>query len=158
METPLLVSACLVGFRCRYDGSTKLDYRFLSTLESYSWFAVCPEQMAGFPTPRKAIFFVDGTGETVLRGEGRIYRSDGVDVTEALLKSCQALVAQAARWGIEVGILKEKSPSCGVTCTYVKERLVEGKGIFSALLSSRGMKIFSEETWRKVLEGKGRDF
>lgn len=146
MSPPLLVSACLVGFRCRYDGKDKLDLNVLRRLEGHSWLAVCPEQWAGLSTPRDPIMFEGGTGRDIQEGRARIVRVDGTDVTEELIEASRSIIRMAKLYGVRTGILKERSPSCGVRRTYRGDDLVEGMGIFAAMLQREGVEIFSEET------------
>lgn len=156
MAPPLLVSACLVGFRCRYDGETKRNRRVIAMLEGHEWIPVCPEQAAGLPTPRAPMAFAGGTGDEALKGTARLIQDDGRDVTNVLIEASRSLIRLGKAWGIGVAILKEGSPSCGVVTTYVGEEKVKGKGIFAALLEAEGVKTFSEETL--PFEGKFDDF
>ena len=146
MESPLLVSACLVGFRCRYDGGYKTYGAVMSLLKKHTWLPICPEQRAGLPTPRVPMAFAGGTGRAVLKGDARIVQLNGQEVTEPLLKASRSLVELVRVWGIKVGILKERSPSCGVKRAYVGDKLVGGMGVFTAMLIMEGVEVFSEET------------
>ena len=146
MDAPILVSACLVGFRCRYDGTSKKDSRVFERLEGKAWIPVCPEQCAGFSTPREPIQFSGGTGREVWRGEARIVQVSGKDMTTPLLEASRSLLDLVRRFGIRRGILKERSPSCGVFLTYLGGEVVEGMGVFAALLSGQGIGIVSEES------------
>ena len=145
MKPPLFVSACLVGFKCRYDGEFKTDARVLRSIAAYSWIAVCPEQYAGLPTPRIPMAFEGGSGLDVLEGKARIVQVDGGDVTSRLVSASRILVRLAEGWRVRCAILKERSPSCGVTRIYVGDRLVSGRGVFAAMLAETGVTIVSEE-------------
>ncbi len=89
--------------------------------------------------------FAGGTGRDVLGGKARVIQQDGRDVTDPLVKAVQALVCQGKEWKIRYAILKERSPSCGVTQVYVGERRMPGMGVFAALLLETGIRVFSEE-------------
>ena len=153
---PLLVSACLVGFRCRYDGTCKADPRVLRVLKERAWIAVCPEQRAGFPTPRDPIYFFGGTGKEVLKGKARIVQAGGGDVTEPLLQASRSLLEMVRAYGVREGILKEKSPSCGVSKTYLGDKLVTGMGLIAAMLVVEGITITSEKTVKTEEVGRDR--
>jgi len=142
----LLVSACLVGFQCRYDGKPRVHQGVLKVLEGCSWIAVCPEQRAGFPTPRKSIMFEGGTGEDVLKGQAKIIRLDGKELTKPLMQASRSLSRMVNWYGIKVGILKERSPSCGVNQVYIGETVATGMGLFTAMLRREDVEVFSEET------------
>ncbi len=145
---PILVSACLVGFRCRYDGKDKLDLNVLKRLEGHSWLAVCPEQRAGLPTPRDPIMFEGGTGRDACEGRARVVRADGRDVTDELLNASRSIIEAVRVYGVRTAVLKERSPSCGVAWTYLGDNRMEGMGIFAAMLQRERVEIFSEETLR----------
>ncbi len=125
-------------------------------LEGHEWIPVCPEQAAGLSTPRTPMAFAGGTGVDVLRGTARLLQEDGRDVTNALIEASRFLTQLGKAWGMRIAILKEGSPSCGVTTTCVGEEKVKGKGIFAAFLEAEGIKTFSEETLPH--EGKFNDF
>jgi uncharacterized protein YbbK (DUF523 family) len=116
---PVLVSACLLGFPCRYDGTSK-NFRDLKSEISF-FIPLCPEQLAGFSTPR----------EPAERKEnGRIIRLySGEDVTNAFQKGAQVVADYCLKAGIMRALLKSKSPSCG-----------EG-GATALLLEKHGVKI-----------------
>jgi len=151
----LLVSACLVGFRCRYNRSSKENRGVLDALDGKTWIAVCPEQRAGLPTPRDPIMFAGGTGQDVLKGRAKIVCKDGADVTAPLWKASLALCRQAKGLGIVRAVLKEKSPSCGVCRTYLGDRVVKGMGLFAALLAEEGIEVVGDETF--VMIGHEKD-
>ncbi len=146
MVSPIFVSACLVGFRCRYDGCFKTSRSVLDLLEGQEWIPVCPEQYAGLPTPRVPMAFAGGTGQDALAGEARIVQQNGREVTQLLLNASRCLVLLGMGWGVKCAILKERSPSCGVTTTYVGEERVKGMGVFAAMLKVEGIEVLSEET------------
>jgi len=92
--------------------------------------------------------FAGGTGQEALRGDAKILQLNGIEVTPVLVSASRLLIRLAKSWGIEKGILKERSPSCGVSTTYVGDKLVEGVGIFTAMLVAEGIEVISEETIR----------
>lgn len=134
---PVLVSACLAGEACRYDGSAAPHPVVLRLLAEGRAVSVCPEVLGGLPTPREAV---------ELRA-GRALCRSGRDVTEEFLAGAQAAVALGLARGCRQAILKSRSPSCGCGLVYdgsFSGILVPGDGLFSALLKERGFSICTE--------------
>jgi uncharacterized protein YbbK (DUF523 family) len=145
---PILVSACLLGLLTRYDGSCKRHPRVIEFLQQEGLIPVpvCPEQLAGLPTPRAATCFAAGDGEAVLDGTGRVVRrEDGAMMNEAFLKGAIEVMKTARLAGCREALLKERSPSCGVRQIYLGDSPVAGRGVTAALLARNGIRIFSEE-------------
>ncbi len=127
-----LVSACLVGVRCRYDGRDK-RYDLATDGELVP---VCPEVMAGFGVPRPAIErSADGTVREV---ESR------KDVTAALEDACARIVTMAHDLDIKDAVLKQNSPSCGSTHTWRDGALLPGFGLLTERLRAAGVTVGSE--------------
>lgn len=145
---PILVSSCLLGLLTRYDGGCKRNPAVLDYLRRKGLVPVpvCPEQLAGLPTPRPATCFAAGDGETVLDGSGRLVRrEDGILMNELFLKGAIETMKVARLTGCREALLKERSPSCGVRQIYLGETLVPGRGVTTALLTRNGIRVFSEE-------------
>lgn len=145
---PILVSACLLGLLTRYDGTCKGDAKVLDYLrrEQLIPVPVCPEQLAGLPTPRAKTCFAQGDGAAVLDGSGRIIRaSDGTRMNEIFLKGAIETMKVARLARCRRALLKERSPSCGVHAIYRGEEICPGSGVTAALLTRNGIEIFSEE-------------
>ena len=133
----ILVSACLLGLPCRYDGRSMPCDKVLSLAEKYELVPVCPEIYGGLPTPR-------GPSERV--GE-RVVMKDGTDVTENYARGAEASLELCKIFNIKTAILKEKSPSCGCGAIYdgsFSGRLTEGNGVTSELLASHGIRVIGE--------------
>jgi uncharacterized protein YbbK (DUF523 family) len=144
-----LISACLVGCHCRYDGKDNLVDRYQEMVEKGEAVFVCPEQLGGLSTPRPPAEIVGGTGEDVLDGRARVITKDGVDVTEQFLKGAQEALRMARLVKAEEAILKERSPSCGSALIYdgtYSGSKIPGDGVTAALLKRHGIKVYSEET------------
>lgn len=107
------VSACLLGFNCRYDGKGKKDALLKARLEHHMIFPVCPEQLGGLPTPRPACEIKGGNGLDVLEGRAQVVDSHGDDQTGHFIKGAKAVLLQIQSEKIEKCFLKAKSPSCG---------------------------------------------
>jgi uncharacterized protein YbbK (DUF523 family) len=146
LEGPVLVSACLLGVPCRYDGGSKPCPEIMS-LEKIIPVQVCPEQLGGYPTPRPKAWFVGGDGWAVLKGEARVVNDDGEDLTAAFV-SCARITLDLARLlGVRHAVLKEGSPSCGVHHVTIEGEHRPGRGVTAALLEKNGIELTSEADW-----------
>jgi len=144
----VLVSACLLGQRCRYDGAARPAPHLRARLDA-EWpgaevVPVCPEELGGLGTPRPAAQLSGGDGTAVLRGEARVLIVDGgADVTGAFVAGAErALDAAPDASG---AILKARSPSCGCGETWIDGALTGGRGVFAALLMRRGIRVKTDE-------------
>ncbi len=138
----ILVSACLLGCACRYDGKSKPDARTLALLARHTLIPVCPEQLGGLPTPRIPC---ERKGERVLR-------RDGADMTEAYERGAEEVLRLARLYGARAAILKAKSPACGVGTVYdgtFTRTLTEGNGVLAELLLKNGIRILTENDLEK---------
>ena len=111
----ILVSACLIGLSCRYDGKSNSDIRLIDKLKGTNILPVCPEQLGGLTTPRPAADIYYGNGIDVLNGQARVLTIDGRDVTDAFKKGAEQTVLLANTMGVKQCFLKARSPSCGIT-------------------------------------------
>lgn len=108
-----LVSACLVGHPCRYDGNTKLNRPLMARLGKEHVLAVCPEQLGGLSTPRPACRLVGGDGADVLAGRAKVVDTLGIDRTSAFLQGARLTLEMAVANQVRWCCLKAKSPFCG---------------------------------------------
>ena len=144
----LLISRCLIGDKCRYDGLNKpLPTSTLEALKKkYELIPICPEVMGGLTTPRIA-------NE---RRENRVIRKDGVDVSKAFYDGANQCLDIAKKTHVDIALLKERSPSCGVHFIYDGSflgRLIPGEGVFKELLREKtDIKICSEEEIDQLLK------
>lgn len=142
----VLVSACLLGEACRYDGKSKGSSPVMRALEGKEVVPVCPETGAGLGVPRPAVELSGGTGEAVLAGHARaVVAATREDRTAAFRYGAELALEAARRFGATVAVLKERSPSCGSQGTHVDGAVVRGRGITAALLHSAGIIILSDE-------------
>jgi uncharacterized protein YbbK (DUF523 family) len=142
----VLVSACLIGEACRFDGRSKRSERVLAALEGKEVVPVCPEVGGGMPIPRAPVELSGGTGVDVWAGRARaLEREAGVDRTDAFLRGARLALEAARKFGATVALLKEKSPSCGTQRVYEAGVLRPGEGITAALLRAEGMTVLSDE-------------
>lgn len=143
-----LISACLLGVPCAYDGRDRLA-RPLLALAARMWLvAICPEAAGGLSIPRSTAEIVGGSGEDVLDGRARVVAVEGVDVTEGYLRGAERALAAAERHGCTAAILRQGSPSCGSGRIYDGSHsgaLKAGQGVTAALLRRHGIVVWSEE-------------
>jgi len=140
-DTPVLVSACLLGMRTRYDGTGKLNRELVEQLKGRRVIPVCPEQLGGLPTPRHASYLCEGAGEAVLAGNGRVVNTAGVDVTRQFICGAYETLHIAQLLGAQEAFMKTRSPSCGKEETYIEQELRSGNGVCIALLLQHGIKV-----------------
>ncbi len=137
----LLVSACLCGVPCKYNGGTNTQERLTETLNDLgvSYLLVCPEQLGGLPTPR-----------VPAERQGRfVMTADHQDVTCAFERGANIVVNLAKEHHVQWALLKEGSPSCGVHCIYNGQHnktQVAGQGMTTEKLSAIGVDCYSEKT------------
>ena len=140
-EDALLVSACLVGIRCRYDGRASTRGVAGDVLAARKVLVACPEEIGGLPTPRVPAQIVSGTGADVLDGRARVVAGDGCDVTREIMGGARAVLAMARAMKVRYAVLREGSPSCGVCMLSRGGRRVRGEGVMSAMLRREGVTV-----------------
>ncbi len=146
-KTPILVSACLLGVRCRYDGTSNLVQAVAEYLHKRQLqpIPVCPEQLGGLPTPRPKAWFSKGDGRAYLSGAATLTDENGQNAGPAFLRGAEEVLGIARLCGCETAILKQRSPSCGSRQIHRNGELVCGVGITCALLQQEGLEVLSEE-------------
>lgn len=107
----MAVSACLLGYNCRYNGKIKKNASLLKKLASQNILPICPEQLGRLPTPRDPSYLVGGDGFDVLDGNAKVVNKYGIDNTKAFLDGAHATLNQIRTLNIKRCILKGKSPS-----------------------------------------------
>jgi uncharacterized protein YbbK (DUF523 family) len=134
----ILVSACLLGEACRYDGASRPCEHIIKLKEKHTLIPVCPEVMGGLPTPRPA---------SEIQADGSLVSVEGTDVTEEYRRGAETVLAIAREEWATVAILKEKSPACGKGRVYdgsFTGTLREGNGVCAALLLENGIRVLGE--------------
>lgn len=137
----ILVSACLAGDACRYDGKDNGVDPIARWVEEGWAIPFCPECEGGLPTPR------DPCEIKVVKGQEKVYNKRNEDFTAFYEKGAAAALACAQKNGCHCAVLKAKSPSCGNTQRYdgtFTKTLVEGSGITAALLKKHGIHVVDE--------------
>ena len=146
----ILMSACLLGQKVRYDGGDCLQNhaRLQMWIKAGDIITICPEIAGGLSTPRPPAEIQDKkTGIMVLNGDASIMTHSGDDVTAQFIEGANKALALAQKFHIRVAILKAKSPSCGSSFVYdgtFSRELIPGMGVTSALLSQHGLMVFDE--------------
>ena len=136
---PILISACLLGAACRYDGGSKPVLSVEALMGRYQLVPVCPEQLGGLPTPR----------EPSERQGDHVVMKSGADVT------AQQALHLARVFGCKKVVLKERSPSCGPGEIYdgtFSGKLTPGDGVTAALFKKNGIEVFGESDIETLLE------
>lgn len=152
---PVLVSACLAGRPCRYDGSGATDDVVSRLVAEGLAVLVCPEVDGGLGTPRPPAEIVGGDGADVLAGRAKVVTAEGIDVTEAYLKGARRAVESARRTGADSAILKARSPSCGCGEVYdgtFSRVLQQGDGVTAAMLKGEGIGVLTDEEVVRMAE------
>ncbi len=140
----LLISACLLGISCRYDGKSKPHPDVLLLKEKYNLIPICPEIFGGLETPRIPS---EQIGEKVVMESGR-------DVTENYIRGRDESYKLAELFGAKKALLKERSPSCGKGKIYdgtFTGTLVDGNGVTADFFMKKGIEVFGESEIEKLL-------
>jgi len=150
----ILVSACLLGYPCRYDGLGKPCQKVIDLGKDNILIPVCPEQLGGLSTPRlpSERQFEGGSVKAAIADdgpvEGSIIMKDGTDVSENYVRGAYIALDVANENDVDFAVLKAGSPSCGHGLIYdgsFSGKKVPGNGITADLLESMGIKVLSDE-------------
>ena len=134
----IMVSACLLGENCKYNGGNNLCPELVRLLEGHTVIPVCPEVLGGLPTPRVPAEIVNG----------KVMNLNGESVDEAFRKGAEKAMETAKREKPDLIILQSRSPSCGVKEIYdgtFSGRKIPGQGIFAELLTKAGFIVLDVE-------------
>lgn len=140
----ILISACLVGDKTKYDGKSNYTPKVKELLERYELIPFCPEVEGGLPTPRTPSE----------RKDGKVITKGGKDVTRQYMSGAEKALNICKYLGIEVVILKENSPSCGVNNIYDGShtgKLIPGMGVTTELLREHGIRVINENQIDELL-------
>jgi uncharacterized protein YbbK (DUF523 family) len=151
----ILVSACLLGEKVRYNGSDAVSSSPVLT----RWLAegrvvpFCPELAGGLGVPRPAAEIMGTNGAAVLDGDARVNTQAGADVTGRFLQGASLALATAQSQGVLVAVLKDGSPSCASESIHdgtFSGRRKSGHGVTTALLERHGIRVFSERCFEEA--------
>ncbi len=143
---PILVSACLLGVSCRYDGKSTPYQPLLEQLHALHLIPVCPEILGGLSTPRTPCERIGC----------KVISQTGCDATAAYQKGAEETLRLARLFGCKAALLKERSPSCGCGRIYdgsFSKTLIDGDGVTAQLLKENGITVIGESSLEKILLG-----
>lgn len=138
-----IISACLVGLGSRYDGTHALEPLAVKLLKAGRVLPLCPEQLGGLPTPREPAEIERADGKKVKKGLSRVINQKGGEVTSFFLQGAKEVGLLASQINVRGAILKDGSPSCGVTYIYRRGRRVKGLGVTAAWLQEQGIPLYT---------------
>ena len=139
-----IVSACLLGQNCKYNGGNNLNEEVVEFCKNHKYVTVCPESAGKLPTPRPP---AERVGASILTKEGKDVTDAFVRGADISLKSCMEM-ARISGEEIEGAILKANSPSCGIGQIYdgtFSGKLTEGNVVFAGMLKRLGVEIITEK-------------
>lgn len=134
----IIVSACLAGINCRWDGEARPNPKIIEMIKDGKAIPVCPEQLGGLPTPRTP---------SEQKGD-KVFAKDGNDVTVQFRKGAEEILKIAKMINCNQAIFKSKSPSCGCGKIYDGSffgKLIDGDGVTAKLLKENNIKVITEE-------------
>lgn len=148
MKEKLLISACLLGENCKYNGGNNYTPAVEALRERYELVPVCPEQLGGLPTPRTP---AERVGD-------RVVNREGADVTDAFRQGAEKTLEIARASGIAKAVFQVRSPSCGSGTVYdgtFSGTLTAGQGVTAELLEKNGVNICrSDQTGELMAKGE----
>ena len=137
----VLVSACIVGRNCKYNGGNNYNLKVVEFLRDKEVIEICPEMLAGMEIPRVSAEIVNG----------RVTDQDGNDVHEEFLRAVNLAMDRIDGEDIGLAILQSRSPTCGVNRIYdgrFSGRLIRGQGVFARALIEKGYEVVDSEDFR----------
>lgn len=151
-----LVSACLVGINCKWNGKSHSIKKIIEEFEKGDIIPLCPEILGGLSIPRSPCGIFNGTGADVINGTHRVISTKGEDFTKNFIEGSGIFLEIAKKIGVKQVILKKTSPCCGVDKTWqmryengkYKNHLVDGDGVLTALLKRNEIKVIIEGMFR----------
>ena len=138
MSKKVVVSACLMGRNCKYNGGNNYNEQLIERLKGREIIEVCPEVAAGMPVPRPAVEILNG----------RIVRADGTDWDRVYRKGVDVVLKQLEGEDIEYAVLQSRSPTCGVKEIYdgsFSKKRIKGQGILAEALAKQGILLIDVE-------------
>ncbi len=139
----VLVSACLIGYNCKYNGSNNFNSKIKEMLEGHEVIVVCPEMLGGLSCPRTPCE----------RVKDKVVDKNGNDCTKQFIRGAQAALNIAKEKNVDLAILQKRSPSCGASVIYdgtFTGRLIHGEGVFAEMLTSLNIPILEAESEKIV--------
>ena len=150
MKKKVLISACLLGKNCRYNGGHS-QLNELNKLD-VEWIPVCPEESGGLGTPRPSAE-MQGSAEGILNGKGKVVTNKGKNVTHEFIRGAEKSLQLGLEVGVKMAVLKSKSPSCGIGEIYdgsFTKILKTGNGIFAYLCQENDINCISSDNINQI--------
>nr|WP_314277522.1 DUF523 domain-containing protein [uncultured Peptostreptococcus sp.] len=145
----ILVSACLLGIKCKYNGRDNKNNKVIEYLKGRDYIKICPESMGGLKSPRLPSEIEYGyDGRDVIEGRAKVFGQDGSDLTKEFLSGAKVCIELAKKYDVGLAILKESSPSCGGSKIYTgkfEDEKKAGQGVTASLFKMNGIRVLSEE-------------
>lgn len=155
MKPYILISTCLLNIPVQWDRGCKNIERLQDLVKEGKAIFFCPEQGAGFVTPREPSEIENGkTSSDVLEGNGKVISKSGEDITDKFLRAAELTLQICKQFDIKIAILNEKSPSCGSTLTFdgtFTGTKIPGSGVTAELLKQNGIQVYSENNFPENL-------
>ncbi len=144
MKEKVLVSACVLGINCNYEGGNNYSKEVMEYLKDKEVIPICPEQWGGLTTPRLPAEIK----------EDKVFTDDGTDVTENFKRGAEEVLELAKRLDVKKAVLKSRSPSCGMGLIEdgtFSHSYTEGNGVCTELLLNNGIEVISSDD---IINGK----
>lgn len=136
----ILISACLIGINCKYNGGNNENSKLVELMKEKDLVPICPEQLGGLKTPRVS----------AERKQEKVITKEGVDVTKEYQKGAEEVLKLAKKLNIKKAILKSRSPSCGIDEIYdgtFSHTLIKRDGVAAELLKKNGIEVISSDRY-----------
>lgn len=145
----ILVSACLVGINCKYNGGNNYNDKIYQLVRDGKAIPLCAEQLGGLATPRVP------SEIKYINNKRYVINENGEDVTECFEKGAKEILEFVKKMNIDKAILKSKSPSCGKGKIYngnFEKVLIDGNGILAQMLIENGVEVINSDEYINSLE------
>lgn len=151
----IVISACLVGEKVRYDGNHKLDLFYKNLIDEKKAISICPEILGGLQVPREPAEIIGGDGYDVWNDQAKVMTVVGRDVTIQFKEGAKRALSIIKDLNADTVILKSDSPSCGSTVIYdgtFMGNKKEGVGVTTALFTLNGINVYDEKTFLTIFD------
>lgn len=151
----IVISACLVGEKVRYDGNHKLDLFYKNLIDEKKAISICPEILGGLQVPREPAEIIGGDGYDVWNDQAKVMTVSGHDVTTQFKEGAKRALSIIKDLNAKTVILKSDSPSCGRTVIYdgtFTGTKKEGVGVTTALFILNNINVYDEKTFLTIAD------
>lgn len=151
----IVISACLVGEKVRYDGNHKLDLFYKNLIDEKKAISICPEILGGLQVPREPAEIIGGDGYDVWNDQAKVMTVTGRDVTIQFKEGAKRALSIIKDLNANIVILKSDSPSCGSTVIYdgtFTGNKKEGVGVTTALFTLNDINVYDEKNFLTIFD------